>query len=209
MKNFLALSLLLIILLGCSQDGDLKVINQTNYNLYLNIEHNDYIVNGDNILFINFEMGKKFLVWSDSSRKYGLYLEGETFVMQETIDDNLTDVYYTEVEIEAGKTKKVFVKPTHTSFKIKNNTENNISNLTYITTKLGSTNDQNQVLMAENVDSNSTLFKQIPYTDLQNPIFRIEFQFYYEGDLYIYDVTQDNELIILGKDEQFLVEFGE
>ena len=207
MKNFLIFCVLLVLFLGCTQEGNLKVINQTNHNLYLNIKNNDYIISGDETLTINFEMGKKFLMWGDSSKKYDLFLEGETFLMEDYIDGNFTEVYYTEIEIEAGETKKIYTQPTHASFKIINNAENEISNLVYITTKLDSTNTQNQILMAENVDSNSTFFKQIPFTDLENPLFRIEFQFYYEDELYIYNLTQDNEFIILGKDEQYLIEF--
>jgi len=136
MKNYLFFALVLIILTGCTSEGNIKVINRTHYPLYITVKGNDYTVDGSEDPInspvkksISIETGKKFLFWNGDDKKVNIILEGETFMLQEAdLNGNPTGIFYTEttVLVSPDETTKIYCDPTHGSVKVLNMLDNNI-----------------------------------------------------------------------------------
>ncbi len=138
MKKIFLFLLPVIILAGCSTEGDIKIINRTDHHLYFTIEGSDYILEGsstsDPFQTISFDTGKKFLFFGDCEEKVDLHIEGETFMMQ--LADNYGNPigeYYTEttLNVKAGETLKIFCDPTHAGVKLVNNSQVSIYEFSY------------------------------------------------------------------------------
>ncbi len=136
MKNYLLYVMILIVLAGCTAEGDIKVINRTHYPLYLTVKGNDYVIDGSEDpetnpekKTISVETGKEFLFWNGGDEKVNIQLEGETFMLQEAdLNGNPTGNYYTETKVlvTSNETTRVFCDPTHGSVKIFNMMDFNI-----------------------------------------------------------------------------------
>lgn len=140
MKKFLVLLLLIIILTGCSSEGDIKMINRTDHSLYFTIKGNDYILGGsensDTKMTVSVDTGKKFLFYDEGVIEVDMYLEGETFMMQyATIGGQPIGEYFTEtiLQVKPSETLKVYCDPTHAGVKLINNSNQNIIDLAYRT----------------------------------------------------------------------------
>ena len=139
MKKYLLLILLLTILLGCTSEGDIKVINRTHYPLYLTVKGNDFVVDGSEDPVnsptkktISIETGKEFLFWNGDDKKVKIQLVGETFMLQEAdLNGNPIGEYFTEttVLVTPDETTKVYCDPTHAGVKVFNMIDNNIIEL--------------------------------------------------------------------------------
>lgn len=142
MKKFLVPILLIIIIAGCSTEGDIKIINRTNHNLYFTIKGNDYILDGsetsDPNMTVSVNTGKQFLFYSEDYVEVDLHLEGETFMMQDaTIGGQPLGIYFTEttLRVKPKETLMVYCDPTHAGVKLINNSDQSVSNLSYYTTE--------------------------------------------------------------------------
>ena len=132
--------LLIIIIAGCSTEGDIKIINRTDHSLYFTIKGNDYILEGsetsDPSMTISIGTGKQFLFYSEDYVEVDLHLEGETFMMQDaSISGQPTGVYFTEttLQVKPKETLKVYCDPTHAGVKLINNFAIDVIDLSYHT----------------------------------------------------------------------------
>ena len=139
MKNFVVPLLLIIILAGCSTEGDIKIINRTNHSLYFTIKGNDYTLEGsetsDPDMTISVSTGKQFLFYSEDYVEVDMHLEGETFMMQDAINGIPIEEYFTEttLQVQPKETLKIYCDPTHAGVKLINNYTENVINLAYFT----------------------------------------------------------------------------
>jgi len=136
MKKYLIIVLGLIILMGCTSEGDIKIVNRTHYPLYLTIKGNDYVVAGSEDPIsdpvkktVSVETGKEFLFWNGADKKVNIQLEGETFMLQEAdLNGTPSGVFFTETTllVSPDETTKVYCDPTHAGVKIFNMLEENV-----------------------------------------------------------------------------------
>lgn len=138
MKKIIAVLLLAGVFFGCSSEGDLKFINRTGHSLYFNVKDTDYVLDGSedvdspNTKTISVDTGSKFLFWGGDSKKIDIYLEGETFLMQEAdISGHPNGLYTTEttVTVNPDETTKIYCDPTHAGVKLINYGETTVINL--------------------------------------------------------------------------------
>ena len=132
--------LLIIIIAGCSTEGDIKIINRTDNSLYFTIKGNDYVLEGsetsDPNMTVSVSTGKQFLFYSEDYVEVDLHLEGETFMMQDaTIGGQPIGIYFTETTLQVipKETLKVYCDPTHAGVKLINNSTENVIDLAYHT----------------------------------------------------------------------------
>ncbi len=192
----------LLILIACSTEGDLKVINRTAHNLYFSVKGNDYVLEGateeeidENIgpsKTVSFNTGKQFLFWGGDKKKVDLEIEGETFLLP---DNNTT----TEVKIESGSTTKVFTDPTHAGVKVINESGYDIVWL-YCFTDF----DPTLRVLSDNIPDGTQFYDQLAPSSSETQLyytFKIvldNFEEYYYGGLM-------DENANLGIDDQYLI----
>ncbi|MBN1327352.1 MAG: hypothetical protein JW996_05320, partial [Candidatus Cloacimonetes bacterium] len=92
-KLTILIFLSVILLLGCSTEGKIKIINRTQHNLYFSVKGEDYILEGatpemlaegqGNSRTISIDTGNKFLFTEPDSKKVKVDIEGETFALPE------------------------------------------------------------------------------------------------------------------------------
>ncbi len=139
MKKLIIPTLLIIILAGCSTEGDIKIINRTDHNLYFTIKGNDYILGGsetsDPDMTISVDTGKQFLFLGQDYMEIDLHLEGETFMMQDAINGIPIEEYFTEttIRVKPKETLKIYCDPTHAGVKMINNFAVDVIDLAYYT----------------------------------------------------------------------------
>ena len=139
-KVLFPFALLIIIIAGCSTEGDIKIINRTDHRLYFTIKGNDYVLEGsetsDPSKTVSVRTGKEFIFYSKDHVEVDLHLEGETFMMQDaTINGQPTGVYFTEttLQVKPKETLKVYCDPTHAGVKLINNFTEEVTGLAYHT----------------------------------------------------------------------------
>ena len=139
MKKLIIPILLIIILAGCSTEGDIKIINRTDHSLYFTIKGNDYILEGsetsDPDMTISVNTGKQFLFYGEDYIEIDLHLEGETFMMQDAINGIPIEEYFTEttLQVKPKETLKIYCDPTHAGVKLINNSAVDVIDLAYHT----------------------------------------------------------------------------
>ena len=193
--------------MGCSTEGDLKIINKTSYNIYYTVKGTDYILEGATDTTypsktITLDSGKKFLFFEGDGKKVNLHLEGETFMMQYA--DNLgvgtgEFVTETEVTIKPNETTSIYAwPPTHASVKVINNSGKDIVNFFYYTSY-----DQTLVFMMDDIPDGETYYFRLNYATNQN-------WFYYWFKIVFDDFTEQifggTEEAALYLDEQFPID---
>jgi len=138
-KIIVPFMLLIIILSGCSTEGDIKIINRTNHSLYFTVKGNDYILEGsetsDPDMTIGVDTGKQVLFYSEDYVEVDLHLEGETFMMQDAINGIPIEEYFTETTLQVipKETLKIYCDPTHAGVKLINNFAEDVIGLAYYT----------------------------------------------------------------------------
>ena len=211
MKKYLLYALLLIILAGCTSEGEIKVINRTHYPLYLNVKGNDYVIDGSEDpendpvnKTISVETGKEFLFWNGDDKKVKIQLEGETFMLQEAdLSGFPTGNFYTETKVLVApdETTRIFCDPTHAGVKVFNVLESNIIQLNVkmnggnympLTTNTGSSADSLWVIAPED-----SVWARLEASTEDHPIF-YEFQIVLE-DYQVFEVPVGE----LEADEQY------
>jgi len=139
MKNIFILFLLMLILISCSTEGDIKIFNRTTHNLYFTIKGHDYILEGaetsDTHKTISVDTGNQFLFFGNDLVEVDMHLEGETFMMQDAINGIPIEEYFAEttLQIEPKKTLNIYCSPTHAGVKLINNSSVDVVELAYYT----------------------------------------------------------------------------
>ncbi|HPR17572.1 MAG TPA: hypothetical protein PLD62_04925 [Candidatus Cloacimonadota bacterium] len=140
MKKIIIPALLILVLLGCSSEGDIKIINRTDHNLYFTIKGVDYVLAGsessDPFQEIEIDTGKQFLFWGDDVTKVHMAMEGETFMMQDSYSSGLPNgLYHTEtyLYVKPDETTKIYCSATHAGVKVINNSAETVQYLQYFT----------------------------------------------------------------------------
>ncbi len=151
MPKILFVLFAVLLILGCSSEGDIKIINRTDHNLYFTIKGVDYILQGsetsDPFQKITVDTGDQFLFWGDDETKINMTLEGETFMMQDADQNGYPNgIYFTETNlyVKPNETTKIFCSPTHAGVKLINNSLNDVDDFSYFT-------DDNDTLRTLNV----------------------------------------------------------
>ena len=193
MKFHLILLILLMLLLGCSSHGNLKIYNQTNHNLYFSIKNITQTLTPQTSYEISLYTNKKF-IFNEATKKYTLYLEGETFLMY----DGLNPVTETKITLTANKTLKIYAHPTNACIKVINDSKKTISNVSY--QRIYPDSILKPELLIEEVPPYSIKFKQIPYS-CETDSFNVKFSYMNENSDTVY--THDYNLKL---DELFLLE---
>ena len=172
----------IIILAGCSSEGDIKIINRTNHYLYFTIEGSDYILAGspdtDPSKTITIDTGSQFLFLGNETIKVDMSLEGETFMMQWANNDGSpSGDYYTEttLNVPANEVLKIYCEPTHAGVKLINNSEVDVIDFSYYTDD----NDSLVALIDYPILSGDSIWSRLKATTAYDSIiysFVIEYQ---------------------------------
>ena len=202
MKIPVLLVILLLMLIACSTEGDLKIINRTAHNLYFSVKGNDYVVEGateEEITndtgpskTVSIDTGNQFLFWGGDPKNVILSIEGETFLLPE----NETE---TEVKIEAGETRKVYTDPTHAGVKLINESGYDVIWLYYFTDY-----DTTLRVLSSDIPDGTEFFDQLLPSSNDNQFyytFKVvldNFEEYYFGGLF-------DENANLGLDDQYQI----
>ena len=206
MKKILFILFLIIILAGCTSEGEIKIINRTDHNLYFSIKDSDYILAGseasDPSQSIDIDTGRQFLFWGDDEKAVAMHLEGETFMLQDAdASGNPNGLFYTEttLHVEPDKTLKVFCDASHAGVKLINNSLQNVEYLSYYTDDSDTlkTLNYNPILSGETFWSRlkaSTVWDSVLYS------FVVEFE---NGTI---DDSTNTDIEGLILDEQYLIE---
>jgi hypothetical protein len=140
MKRIFLLLLPLLIVFGCSSEGDIKIINRTDHYLYFNIKGTDYVLEGsensDPSKIISIDTGDQFLFFGDDEKSVSLQLEGETFMIQDSDYAGIPNgLYFTETMLTVlpNETTKIYCDPTHAGVKLINNSQVAVEDFSYYT----------------------------------------------------------------------------
>ncbi|MCD6176526.1 MAG: hypothetical protein J7K29_01660 [Candidatus Cloacimonetes bacterium] len=206
MRKILIPLLFIIFLAGCSTEGDIKIINRTDHNLYFTIKGNDYILEGSETfnpnMTISVSTGKQFLFYSEDYVEVDMHLEGETFMMKDEFYGPPDWVYYTETTLQAKpkETLKVYCDPTHAGVKLVNNSAEDILGLAYRTAGSDSLN-----YIIQSVASGDSAWSRLKAsTDSDS----ISYSFIIEFANGFIDSTNYMNIDDLTVDEQLRIEFN-
>jgi len=140
LKKLIILFLPLLIIFGCSSEGDIKIINRTDHFLYFNIKGTDYVLEGssnsNSSKTIAIDTGSQFLFFGDDEKNVPMRLEGETFMMQDSDASGVPNgIYFTEtaLSVKPKETLKIFCDATHAGVKLINNSQVSVSEFSYYT----------------------------------------------------------------------------
>ena len=202
MKKLIIPILLIIILSGCSTEGNIKIINRTNHSLYFTIKGNDYILEGSETsnpdMTISVNTGKQVLFYSEDYVDVDLHLEGETFMMQDAVNGIPIGEYFTETTLQVipKETLKIYCDPTHAGVKLINNSVENVIKLAYYTADSDTLISIIQSIVSG--DSAWSRLKATTYNDSISYSFVIEFEngFIDSSIVNINDLTVDEQLRI-------------
>ncbi len=204
MKKILFIVITTLLLIGCSTEGNIKIINRTEHALYFTIKGNDYVLKGsedpDNSpakKSVSINTGKRFLFWGGDDKKVDLSLEGETFMMQEgDLSGNPTGDYFTEttLTVHPDETTKVHAFPTHAGVKVVNISDRFINDLSV------SKNQGNFIPIIYDIAPGDSAWSRLSPSTFDNPItyeFRIvldNYELYYYGPV---ELFVDEQYVIL------------
>ncbi len=199
----LFVSLLLLILIGCSSEGDIKIINRTEHNLYFSISSNNYILEGSSDSnpseTISIETGRYIPILENDQTKVNLHLEGETFMMQEASQGTPLGIFYTDTSLylKPNETLKIYCDPTHAGVKLINNSQLVVNDFYYYTQKT----DSLVSLLKNSIQPADSAWSRLKASTQQDSLiysFLIEFENGYTDSSYqnIESLTVDEQLLI-------------
>ncbi|MBN1948287.1 MAG: hypothetical protein JW784_00955 [Candidatus Cloacimonetes bacterium] len=114
-------SLIAVIVLGCSTEGEIRVINYSEHPVYFNIQNHDYVlpgVSGNSVegtaKTISVDTGSGFFFLGGESKSVELHLEGETALLRIMNAEGQWEYFVNTIQlVEPRQTTKVRVYPTH------------------------------------------------------------------------------------------------
>lgn len=197
MKKIVILSMFTLLLIACSGEGKLKIINRTSNHIFFSVDNQDYVINGSENLSkpenisIKLDAGSDF---PDAPQKtYFLEIEGETFAIYDY--NQQVDVKGTEITIEADKTTSVYCDPNYACLRINNLSTKKVKSAYYVKSYNGVHID---IPQAQNLMPGASIYLRLEYAleIAEEP----EDIFYY-----IFGVTtEDDFTVIYGNENNIL-----
>ena len=200
-KFILLTFIALVLLIACEDGASIKVINQTNFNVYAEVDGNDFIVSGQSSYKVDVDTDEKVFLFDDGVTKKTLHLVGETF----RIVDSYDNVVYDEVEIKVtpGETYNVYCKPRWASVKIINNSDYKITKLNYRKNSQFAPGAWFNIIFDTPLEFGDFAYYHLAYQTAEN---RFYYNFEVEsGGEIIYSAGDEFQGIELSLDEQHLI----
>lgn len=174
MKHLLLLITIATIVLGCSTEAEIKIINRTDNNIYFQIEGDRYTIDGfSNSETITIDTGSND-PFSERYTSVELKIDGDTFLLPPyTQNDSIYFPESTVLELQQDETRKIYCDPTHAGVKVNNNFDQNISRVRYFANNLPT-----GFTAFENLGVGQFDYKQLKYYELGDTIyysFQLEF----------------------------------
>ena len=196
MKAIILLSLVILLLSACSTKGDLKIINETEHNVYFSINNIDKTLQANQTTVLSLDSGKDYSPFYRPEKEYNLKIKGETF----SLYDGITPLDETTVTVTSKKTKRLYLQPTDAGIKVNNNSlSHSLYNVGY--QKIYPDTTTELTILTNEILPQTTWFSILPYFSQQDSF---AFKFSYEtytGTIVYSDTTT------LHLDEQFIIDY--
>lgn len=186
MYRFWILIAISSLLLACSGEGAIKIINRTENEIYFSINNQEYTVDGSsdplNPLSVSIDLDAGSDFPNTPQKVYYLQIEGETFAIYDY--NQQIDVPGTDITIEADKTTEVYCDPNYACLRINNLASQNIISACYLKSYYGTMVEflgDKAILPGESVYKRLEYSLEIP----QEP----EDIFYYNFEIVMQDST--------------------
>ena len=196
MKAIIFLLLIILLLSACSTKGDLKIINESEHNVYFSINNIDRTLQANQTTLLSLNTGKDYSIFYRPEKEYNLKIKGETF----SLYNGIIPVDETTIVVTSKKTTKLYIHPSDAGIKINNNDLiNSLYNVGYQKIYPDSTTDVK--ILTDEILPQTTWFDLLPYFSQQDSF---AFKFSYEtytGAIVYSDTTT------LHLDEQFIIDY--
>lgn len=117
-RYLIFLSLLLVILAGCDSGATFKVINRSDYPLYVQIDDTQMVtIAGNDEHSWEISTPKDYGIVNPKSQKVRVQIGGETYQLLDGDDEELEE---TTISLKAGETRNAYIWPNRASIKIVN-----------------------------------------------------------------------------------------
>jgi hypothetical protein len=199
----LILGCVLFILSGCESGATIQIVNQSAFPVYTTIDGNDVTVPGGAEHKIKISTDTKSPFNPDVEEKVTMDLIGETYMMIKDWDtawDNYGGRYTTTTDLylEPGTTRKIYIDPNLASIKVINHTDSLISAVHLerhyaLQTKVD--------ISLENIPPQQEWFKPVVYSK-PGALFYYLVKVVFEHGTEVY---YGSEATVLDKDQQFVV----
>ncbi len=201
-KFILVIIVGLLLLVACEDGATIKITNQTNHNVYAEIDGIEVVIEGQESKSVSLETDERVIFFSDGKTKKTLKIEGETY----RIWDAYNEIFPTETEIKVtpGKTYRVFCSPTDASVKVINNSEYPITSLRYRVNKQFVTSEWFYITYDPPLVSGDFAYYHLAPQTEQNRIY-YNFMVESEGEI-IYSIGDEFQGVELLMDQQHLIE---
>ncbi len=194
----------LILLVGCEEGASIKIINETNYNVYAEIDGDNYTVSGDSSTKINVDTKEKVFLFDDGVTKKTLKIEGETFRIWDDYEG--LPLEETEVKVTPGKTYNIYCSANSASVKVVNNSTRDISKLSYRMRTQFSSSELFSITFDPPLTTGEFAYEHIiPQTEENR--FYYNFEVESDGEL-IYSIGDQFQGVELFMGQQHLIEIG-
>ncbi len=117
--------LALLFLAACESGGNFRVINQTSYPVYVTLgEEEELAIPAGSEHIFAVETATQNILNPDVSAEVPVRLVGETYQIYDEQNETFTDT--TRVVIRAGETTNAYINPNRASFKVVNNSSQDV-----------------------------------------------------------------------------------
>lgn len=128
MKRSVFLLLLLgalLLLTACDSGGKFRVVNNTSYPLYVQIDDEDEItIPADSEHIFEIDTATQHIFNPDVEKEVPVRMIGETYQIWDEDEEAFTDS--TNVTVKVGETLSAYINPNRASFKVVNNSSNSV-----------------------------------------------------------------------------------
>lgn len=194
---FLLLPVVLLILTACESGASFKVINRSDYPLYVRIDNGSQVsIPGQGEHRWEISTRTQYPLTGEVQKKVKVEIEGETYRMFDEIEEIWLDE--TEIKLKAGESRKAYIWPNRASIKIVNQSTQAMQNAEIF--KHNFITGTNIAILNELAPGDST-YHRVDFTGQGNV-------FYYYVKVQMADGEYSyygGENVILEKDQQFLV----
>ncbi|OQY37972.1 MAG: hypothetical protein B6226_04335 [Candidatus Cloacimonetes bacterium 4572_65] len=203
-KAILHILIVLIAVVGCSDGGKIRIINQTSFNIYAEIDGSTELVEGNSASSFNVDTDDKVFLLDDGETSVELGLEGETYKIFDAYEEHFTPT--TTVKVTPNKTTKIYCTPTHASLKFYNNFVDSLYQVSYKKIDPFMEYSWFDITLDTPVGYDEFGYIHLAPNTADSPFF-YNFRFYFKSGL-IVEEGDGNQGITLGLDEQFIYSFG-